>query len=66
MKLSECKFGILVQPAEINRKHYNQLSKIGMVVGITENCTKEAIPEVQWQDGTKYGCHHNNLARYEG
>ena len=65
MKLSECKLGILVQSVQINSILDNQPSKIGMVVGITENCTKEAIPEVQWQDGTKYGCHHVNLARYE-
>ncbi len=35
-------------------------------LGITENVTKESIPEAQWQDGAKYGCHYNNLTRYEG
>ncbi len=62
MKLSECKLGILVQ----SDLPLPDKTKIGMVVGITENCTKEAIPEVQWQDGTRYGHHHVNLTRYEG
>lgn len=62
MKLSECKLGILVK----SDLPLPDKTKIGMVVGITENTTREAIPEVQWQDGTKYGCHHANLIRYEG
>lgn len=62
MKLSECKLGILVQ----STLPLPEKTKIGMVVGITENCTKEAIPEVQWQDGRKSGHHHVNLTRYEG
>lgn len=53
MKLEECKFGVIVQ--QINP------TIIGMIVGISENSVKEAIPLVQWQDGKQYAIHHSNI-----
>jgi hypothetical protein len=37
-----------------------------MIMGITQNCTKEAIPLVQWQsEVVPTGIHHGNLSPYE-
>lgn len=60
MKLSECKHGVLVEYA----KGYG-ISQIGMVVGITENPVKEAIPLIQWQKGEVVPQHHKLLGLYE-
>lgn len=57
MKLSECKHGILVCVGY----------RIGMIVGITQNPYKEAVPLVQWQnDPEPMAYHHCNLLPYEG
>lgn len=68
MKLSDCKYGILVQDI-------SEYGEIGMVVGIT-NCIpnvlsedqkdpNRAIPLVQWQSGRTWGIHHNNIRVYK-
>lgn len=68
MKLSDCKYGILVQSTATH-------SQVGMVVGITNNVAltassdmydpERAIPLVQWQSGKTYGIHHSNLRAYK-
>jgi len=68
MKLSECKYGILVQDL-------SEHGEIGMVVGITNsmlNVLSEvqrdpelAIPLIQWQSGRTCGIHHNNIRVYK-
>lgn len=68
MKLSECKYGILVQ-------ELSEHGEIGMVVGITNsmlNVLSEvqrdlefAIPLIQWQSGRTSGIHHNNIRVYK-
>lgn len=68
MKLSECKYGILVQKL-------SEYGEIGMVVGITNNIphvlTEEqreperAIPLVQWQSGSTSGIHPFNIRIYK-
>lgn len=68
MKLSECKYGVIV----INENN----NHIGMVVGITNNACHfidlqirseldRAIPLIQWSNGDKYPIHHENLSLYE-
>jgi hypothetical protein len=63
MELKDCKHGILVKSSN---------GEIGMIVGITNNCTsgdistrsepERAIPLIQWQSGETRGCHHGNLS----
>lgn len=63
MKLKNCVYGTLVQA---------ECGKIGMVKGITNNCSsgdiatrsesERAIPLIQWQSGETVGCHHSNLS----
>lgn len=67
MKLSECKFGVLVQSIDTG--------EIGMVKGITNNLTNllteeqrdpsRAIPLVEWQSGRTTGIHHGNIKLYK-
>ncbi len=60
MKLSECKFGILVE---------NEFdSRVGMIIGITQYTTEEdafPVPLIQWQDGTTHAMNPNHLCLYE-
>ena len=64
MKLSACKFGILVVDCRSYRAP--EVSRIGMVIGITQNSTREAIPLVQWQGSAEcVGFHHAHLAKFE-
>ena len=70
MKLSECRYGILVkrETKEYVHSHLHLTVKhsvIGMVVGISQNCMGEAIPLIQWQDGEEFSIHHENLSFYE-
>lgn len=68
MKLSECKYGILVQ-------ELSEHGEIGMVVGITNKISSvlsedqkdpnQAIPLVQWQSGRTWGIHQNNIRVYK-
>lgn len=67
MKLSECKFGVLVQCIATG--------EIGMVKGITNNLSRmlteeqrepeRAIPLVEWQSGRTTGIHHGNIKLYK-
>jgi hypothetical protein len=69
MKLSDCKYGVLVQTLE-------QFGEIGMVVGITNNIPtvlseeqknpERAIPMIQWQSGRTFGINHHNIREYKG
>lgn len=65
MKLSQCKYGVVVcRQAHINTLDIKPL--IGMVVGIGQNRHKEAIPLVQWQDRTTpIVIHHGCIDLYE-
>lgn len=68
MKLSECTYGTIVTTTDEDQ--------IGMVVGITNNCSnadqrvrqevERAIPLVQWAYGETCGIHHRNLKKYKG
>lgn len=68
MKLRDCKHGILV----IDIRN----SRIGMIVGITNNVPSEsrnvrsdihnAIPLVQWSCGATYEIHQGNIEPYKG
>ncbi len=69
MKLSQCKHGVLVK---FNIKGTKDIIVpegtfcIGMVVGLGQNATGEAIPIVQFQRGDKPSpCHHELLELYE-
>ena len=53
MKLKDCIYGTLV--------YSNRLGKVGMITGLTENATKEAIPLVSWQDSESSPYHHAKL-----
>lgn len=64
MKLSECTHGKLVYQNNTSFDDKGNV-KVGMVIGITQNCCEEAIPMVQWQDGNKFSAHHANLSLYE-
>lgn len=67
MKLSECKFGVLVQ---------DDRGRVGMVKGITNNKTSSdlqerddpdnAIPLVEWASGATTGIYHGNLKPFKG
>lgn len=63
MKLSECTYGVIVSTKASDPKD----RKIGMVVGITENPSKEPIPLVKWSSGggVTQAIHHSNLNLYE-
>ena len=62
MKLKDCTHGRLVVTKD---------GVIGMIVGITNNCTAacldtrnepdRAIPLVQWANGETYGIHYGNI-----
>lgn len=57
MKLSECKYGVLVEDSSGN---------VGMVLGISQNEAGEAVPLVQWQSNTAViKCHPKRIALYE-
>lgn len=64
MRLSECKYGVLVQKLDGG--------EIGMIVGVTNNAfgspyeknPSYAIPLVQWQNGDTRGIHHENIDFY--
>lgn len=68
MKLSECKYGVLVQ-------ELSEYGEIGMVVGITNNILhvlsekqrepERAIPLVQWQSGRTCGVYPSNIRIYK-
>lgn len=68
MKLSECKYGTLVQ-------EITEYGEIGMVVGITNNISSvlsedqkdpsRAIPLIQWQSGRTGGRHHSKIRLYK-
>ena len=73
MKLSECTMGILVYTESPN----GDVSSVGMVVGITNNCESEnysrrshperAIPLVKFSGETgPRGIHHSNLKPFKG
>ena len=67
MKLSECKYGVLVTYA-VDVDNPKLLGKVGMVVGVSENCkTGLPVPLVQWQDDKDYrgSVHHSRLALYQ-
>ncbi len=66
MKLSECKFGVIVQDTVFNM--------VGMVVGVTECQIKPdyltktvylPIPLIQFQNGVTIGVNPSNLRLYE-
>lgn len=67
MKLSKCKHGIIVQDVDG--------TKIGMIVGITNNCPSadldtrakpsRATVLVQWSFGETYGIHPENIEPYK-
>lgn len=66
MKLSKCKHGTIVQDVDGIR--------IGMIVGITNNCPSADLPTreelsnaivlVQWSFGETYGIHPKNIKPY--
>jgi len=66
MKLSECTYGRLV---------YSEKYGVGMVVGITNNCTsadvttrrevERAIPVIQWASGETSPIHPRNIEIFE-
>jgi hypothetical protein len=60
MKLSECKFGILVE---------NEFDiRVGMIIGITQYTTEQGtfpVPLIQWQDGTTHAMNPDHLRLYE-
>lgn len=64
MKLSECKYGVLVARAfcTVGKDPY---TRVGMVVGVTQNSLEEAIPLIHFQSGERYGVHPANLFLYE-
>tara|TARA_R110002153_G_scaffold244399_1_gene399807 strand:- start:99 stop:296 length:198 start_codon:yes stop_codon:yes gene_type:complete len=64
MKLSECKYGVLVETVfgVVGRNSY---TRVGMVVGVTQNSLEEAIPLIHFQNGEEYGVHPANLFLYE-
>ncbi len=59
MKLSQCKHGVLVINTVMTKK-------VGMVVGLGENATGEAVPLIKFQHrDTPSLCHHELLELYE-
>lgn len=57
MKLSECKYGVLVIS--------NFDKKVGMVVGVTESTKGLPAPEIKWQDGKTFYRFPENLSLYK-
>lgn len=72
MRLQDCTYGKLV----VTWNSDGSLERIGMVVGITNNCLSadryvrnevlRAIPLVQWQSEREpIGIHHRNLVEFK-
>ena len=53
MKLSQCKLGVLVT--------FGDGTLVGMVVGISENRNKDAVPLVKWQNEEEPILNHHEL-----
>ncbi len=70
MKLQDCTMGKIV----CTRTPCGDLEKIGMIIGITNNCStgdiytrrepSRAIPEVKWADGSVSGIHCGNIEEF--
>lgn len=75
MKLCDCKYGVLVQECKRGDGYGVADKRVGMVVGITNNCqtadsitrgkSERAIPLIKWSDGVECGIHYGNIELFK-